>query len=96
MWWLSEILGACLAVLVMRMAFAPVFMGDQASSGTWWWRAYLYYNRMMDEYTFEETAEGAHAHSWGKVFEQRRHQAQMSLFEESIRSEFSKPLNIFR
>ena len=65
-WWVGEILGACLAVFVTRCAFAPVFTGDEESSGTWWWRVYLHYNRVMADVNFEETAEPP-GQSWGKV-----------------------------
>ena len=39
-WWVSEILGACLSVIVVRLFFAPLYSEDKSSSPLWWWRWY--------------------------------------------------------
>ena len=38
-WWASEIVGACLAVIIVRLFFAPLYASDE-KSGLWWWRVY--------------------------------------------------------
>ena len=35
------------------MAFAPVFTGEDESSGVWWWRLYLYMNKLLDEEDYQ-------------------------------------------
>ena len=42
-WWVSEIIGAILAVVLERMIFAPVF-DDNHESPLWWWHAFLTYD----------------------------------------------------
>ena len=41
-----------MAVFLTRMAFAPVFTGDDRPSGVWWWRIYLQYNRIVEDQDF--------------------------------------------
>ena len=38
-WWASVIAGACLAVIIVRLFFAPLYASDE-KSGLWWWRVY--------------------------------------------------------
>ena len=57
-WWVGEIIGACLAVILTRMAFAPVFTGEDESSGVWWWRLYLYMNTVLDEEDYQTAGQG--------------------------------------
>ena len=40
-WWVSEIVGACLAVVVVRILFAPLYTSDlDQPSPIWWWRLF--------------------------------------------------------
>ena len=44
-WWFGEIVGACLAVVIERMVFAPIYTSceNDSNSPIWWWRIYLLY-----------------------------------------------------
>ena len=39
-WWVSEIIGAVLAVVLEKTVFAPVF-DENNESPLWWWHAFL-------------------------------------------------------
>ena len=41
----GEIVGACLAVIIERMVFAPIYTSCESDSNSpiWWWRIYLLY-----------------------------------------------------
>ena len=55
-WWLSEIVGACLAVVVVRILFAPLYTSDpDQPSPIWWWRLFQHYNRDHKERTARVT-----------------------------------------
>ena len=49
-WWVSEILGACFAVAIESLIFAPIEVdGDITRSPLWWWKVFLWKNGIRSE-----------------------------------------------
>ena len=66
-WWISEIVGACLAVVVVRMLFAPLYSSDpDQPSPIWWWRLFQHYNGVHMDSTGN-----AKVGNWSVMYAQR-------------------------
>ena len=71
-WWLSDIGGACLAVIVVRMIFAPIYNSDKTSA-LWWWRFYRYLRQTDDDGEGGETRKKKkNFQTWGALYRGRR------------------------
>ena len=66
-WWTSEIVGACLAVIIVRLFFAPLYASDE-KSGLWWWRVY---QRIHQPRKTTTTKKKKNFSSWAAVYRRR-------------------------
>lgn len=82
--WLSDIGGACLAVIVVRMLFAPVYNSDKTSA-LWWWRFYRYL-RQTDDGGETRNKKKKTFQTWGALYRGRRRRE--SMHDEVSHSKF--------
>ena len=78
-WWISEIIGACLAVVVVRLLFAPLYSNESDKpSPIWWWRLYQHYKGDMDGQ--RPTTVG----NWSEMFARRHVEQQEVVKRKSL------------